>query len=76
MLDEYLVTNEKKSLETAMTTYIHDLIPERESLQRLRFDIVEMEVADNMSILHQYDVDPRKTVKHYGEEPTVQKFVV
>ena len=76
MLDEYLATNEKKTLETAMATYIHDLIPERESLQRLRFDIVEMEVVDNMSILHQYDVDPRKTVKHYGEEPTVQKFVV
>ena len=30
MLDEYLVINEKKILETAMTTYIRDLIPERE----------------------------------------------
>ena len=29
-----------------------------------------------MSILQQYEVDPRKTVKHYGEAPTVQKFVV
>ena len=83
MLDEYLVINEKKILETAMTTYIRDLIPEREGLQRLRFDICEVDIVKgndktdrSMSILQQYEVDPRKTVKHYGEAPTVQKFVV
>ena len=83
MLDEYLGTNEKKTLDTAMTVYISDLIPERQGLQRLRFDVHEMDIEKgnnntdpSVSILRQYEVDPRKTVTHYGEAPVVQKYVI
>ena len=64
-----------------MTTYQNDLIPEREGLQRLRFDLCEMDIEKgenntNLDVLRQFEIDPRKTVTHYGEAPVVQKYVI
>ena len=71
LLDEYKKTHNKEHITTAVNIYINDLSVEIEHLQRLKYDICEVE--DN--ILYQYEIAMTKKKGLYSEQPSVEKFI-
>ena len=83
LISEYENSNNKEPLKTAIDMYIKNLTPEMQNLQRLRFDVSEIEnikINDKpeifVSVLHQYENHYTKTEELYGEAPKVEKYVL
>ena len=71
LLDEYKKTYNKQHITTVVNIYINDLLVEIEHLQRLKYDICEVDG----NILYQNEIEITKKEGLYSEPPSVEKFI-
>lgn len=71
-LEEYEKTENRVLLKTALDIHINELTPELANLDRLRFEVCEMD--EETDTLYQYEVALAKMEYIYGDPPKVEKF--
>jgi hypothetical protein len=71
-LEEYEKTENQSLLKTSVDIYINELTPELNNLDRLRYEVCEMDPETD--ILYQFEVALAKMEYVYGEAPKVEKF--
>ena len=71
-LEEYEKTENQVLLKAAIDIYINELTPELSNLDRLRYEVCEMDI--DTDTLYQLEVALAKMEYIYGEVPKVEKF--
>lgn len=76
ILADYEKTENTEILKTAMYMYKHELVPEVQNLRRIKYDVMEMNIDDNESVLFQLESALAKSEYVYGEQPSVDKYTL
>lgn len=81
LIIEYKDTKNSEILKTAIDTYVNKLVPETENVRNLKYDVCEIEHVEKnkeptLDILHQFHVGFDKLEICYGEQPSVESFVM
>jgi hypothetical protein len=76
LIDEYKENGNTSILKLIVNLYKTELIPETENLQKIKYDVVEMDTTnEDENRLIQYEVHPSREEVNDSEEPSVIKFV-